>query len=220
MRQGFTLIEILIALLITTSVVSLAIQQTFAYFHLQTNLIARAELRGETKAAQDKVDQQLRYAIMLEEMPGSDGYVIVVPRDVDHCGRICYLDTYEMSWFRLRPNPTNTGTVLQQQTITLPAFRDEPDLPTLQKVYAYMATNDPTAKTRTVADAIDKLSITVEGGKFYHTQIFASQPAPANVHMGIQEMIAPRSLPMAMEGTPSFQDVVQALVKARKLKLT
>jgi prepilin-type N-terminal cleavage/methylation domain-containing protein len=210
MRRGFTLIELLLAMLIASAVITLAIEQLFNYLNLQALLMARTELREETQLAQEKVGQRLRYAIMLEPVP-NDGYMIVVPNDVDKCGRLCYLDTYDIFWWRIRKDPIDQSVVsgLVEQQITLPAFHDEPDVAVLVELFgSTIATN------RQIARSMDVLSITVEGTKTYRSILGASRPIakrPEPVKIALTELIAPRSMPIAMDSMPSFKDVIKKL---------
>jgi prepilin-type N-terminal cleavage/methylation domain-containing protein len=209
-RSGFTVIELLIAMLISGTIVTLAIEQLFNYLNLQALLMARTELREETQLAQEKVGQRLRYAIMLEPVQ-NDGYMIVVPNDVDKCGRLCYLDTYDIFWWRIRKDPIDqtVKTGLTEQQLTLPAFHDEPDVATLVELFG-----STMGTTRQIARSMDMITITVEGTKTYRSILGASRPLakrPDPVKIALTELIAPRSMPYAMESMPSFKDVIKKL---------
>lgn len=210
-RPGLTVIELLMAMLIGGGIVTLAIQQTFNYMRLQATLMTRTQLRAECKVAQDKVDQRLRYAIMLENGPKGDGYIIVVPNDVDRCGRLCYMDTYDLYWWRLKPDPFGKrATGLTEQQITLPAFKDEPDVEELAKLFEAKV-----GGTHQVAGAVSLLQIGVEGTHIYHSVIGAQRDLAGQppVQTALQEMIAPRSMPVAMDGMPTFKEVLEKLKK-------
>ena len=189
-RAGFTLVELLISAAIGMGVVAIAVQQLFEYFNLQALLVTRTDLRESAATAMEKIDQHLRYAIMLEEPPGG-GYMGVVPKDVDHCGRLCYLDTYDIYWWRIRPNPLDHNLdELTEQMITLPAFKDEPDMKLLVPMFSAI-----TVRTHVLATSVALIAIKVEGTKTFHTQIFAQRTLARRaepVRVGLQEMVTPR----------------------------
>lgn len=206
-RPGVTLIELLIAMLIGGSVVAVAISQLFNYFRVQSQLIARTELREEVKVVQDKVDDVLKYACVFDQVPGQ-GYIALVPRDVDHCGRLCYLDTFDIYWWYVKDSSLNGGLV-EQVMKDVPAFYDPPDVDVLKQMFAKsIGTLHPMGK------AISAIQITTEPGPVYHTVIggtrtVAKQP-PINI--ALQEYVAPRSLPLAMQGMPSFIEVATKIL--------
>jgi hypothetical protein len=211
-RGGFTLIELLIAAGLGMGIVAIAIQQLFEFFRLQSVLMARTELREEVQVAQERIGSKLRYAIMLEDVPGNEGFMAVVPNDLDRCGYICALDSYEVLWWHVVKNPLNPAhAVLMEQSYTMPAFRDEPDTKVLVQLFkTHMVT------TRTLATTMDQLQINVEPPKTFRTTLVASRPIPRRpepVRIGLTELIAPRSIPFADTATPTFADVVEKLKK-------
>jgi hypothetical protein len=101
-----------------------------------------------------------------------------------------------------------------EQSYTMPAFRDEPDVKTMVKLFkTHMVT------MRTLATTMDQLQINVEPPKTFRTTLVASRPIPRRpepVRIGLTELIAPRSIPFADTATPSFADVVEKLEKDEK----
>jgi prepilin-type N-terminal cleavage/methylation domain-containing protein len=217
-RAGFTLIELLIAAAISMTVVGIAIQQLWEYFHLQALLMARTELREETQRAQERIGVKLRNAIMLEDVPDNRGYMALLPTDVDRCGYLCPLDTYEVIWWQVKKNPLHPeGKSLVEQSISLPAFRDEPAMDKLLKIF-----EQKVAPAKELAVTMDSLEIKVVPPKTFRTILTASRPLPRRpepVRIGLTELIAPRSVPYADPSTPSFDEVVEKLVRHGDLVL-
>ncbi|MDB5097092.1 MAG: hypothetical protein JWM80_1513 [Cyanobacteria bacterium RYN_339] len=211
-RTGFTLLELLIAAGLGMGIVAIAIQQLFEFFRLQAVLMARTELREELQLAQERIGSKLRYAIMLEDVPNNEGFMAVVPNDLDRCGYICALDSYEVLWWHVVKNPLKPeNAVLMEQSYTMAAFRDEPDMKVLTNLF-----KTHTVTTRVIAPTMEKLQINVEPPKTFRTMLLASRPIPRRpepVKIGLTELIAPRSLPFADGATPSFADVMEKLKK-------
>lgn len=125
-RPGLTVMEVLIAASLGVVIVGLSISQLMEFFRLQQLLTVRTQLRADTKMAQERISQKLRYAshILDESANDSDAIYAVIPQDTCVDGYYCAQDTVEVVSWGPEADPFNPGRyMLYEKTVTVPAYQ-------------------------------------------------------------------------------------------------
>ena len=208
-RAGFTLVELLIAAVLGTTVLTLAIQQVLGYFHLQQNLMVRAQLRTQIKIAQQQIFAKLRYATHFVQQPHDEGFFATIPIDANGNGELDPDDQMEVVWWRCKPDPLDpTRSPLIEQVIKTPAFVPPQD-PTLM---ASLFDTVP-GSGRQVVPRFDTLSVQQVGANLLDITLSASQVLPyqqQRVTLTVAEKVALRSAPDE-SGLPDLNDLLKLL---------
>lgn len=212
-RPGFTLIEVLIAAVIGAAILALGIDQLYAFFRVQAQLLAKAELRHDAIQIQERISQKLRYALTVIPVPDKRGYILLIPTDVDRCGYICLPDIYDVLWWQVQTDPLHPGlSQLTEKRLVLPAFEPPADVEELLEVFSGPLAAGQIGQGRRLANAVDGLEIDNEKPGMFRTHVTASRALPfrkEKVSITLHEQVAARTQPV-IKGIPPFAKMIAA----------
>lgn len=212
-RPGLTVMEVLIASSLGVVVVGLSIQQLMEFFRLQQVLTVRTQLRADTKMAQERISQKLRYAAhVLDDGHGGgqDAVFAVIPVDSCADGYYCAQDTVELVYWGAQPDPFHAGRfMLYEKTLTVPAYQLPGSAAQLRTIFDAKA-----GQGRMVAPYITHVSIQRSGDRLYRFTVGAQKEQPLKrppITFEYTELVANRFLPGETVQMPPLPRVMEKI---------
>lgn len=197
-RPGLTVMEVLIAASLGVALMGLSIQQVMEFFRLQQVLTVRTQLRHDTKMAQERISQKLRYASHVVDdgidADGKDAIFAILPKDSCADGYYCAQDTVEVIFWGPEPDPFHPGRhMLYEKTLTVPAYQLPGAAAELRALFATQV-----GKGRMVAPYINSVAIAAAGDRMYRFTVGAEKEQPYKrppITFEYKELVAHRFLP-------------------------
>lgn len=212
-RPGFTLMELLIAAALGTTVLALGLQQLMEYFRLQQVLMTRTQLRQDAKLSLERIAEHMRYCPKFGQ--SAKGPIGIKPLDLDKDGVMTHKDHYELVLWQVLEDPLKGDRrIIQENSTIVPAF-----LPTDQYDELLPFFEGRMGKGRRLASFVQRLEIVEKGLARAQVRLEVTQQVPRQkepVTLRLTEMVAVRShLIVDAAALPTHQQVLEKLKASR-----
>jgi hypothetical protein len=221
-RPGLTVLEVLIAASLGVLIVGVSISQLMEFFRLQQVLTVRAQLRHDTKNAQERIAQKLRYAAHVLDDQVDDGagglesiMIAVIPVDTCADGYYCSKDEVEVVCWGAALDPLNPGRAMAtEKSVTLSAFALPGDIELLKPLF-----KSQMGRGRLIGPYVKSIGIDDTDPRMYTLTVHAERELPRQpkpIAYTFTEKIAHRYLPSEESGPalPSLEEAIEKLDKA------